>query len=216
MAILMSLHNIWCDKILDGSKTLEFRNNIGKQFKIGDTIYLYETSKNKGRQVIVGEVKIKDIQPIPRSKVGCYGLLPYYAQHIVEDKEISDAIMFAYNFDLPNYDGIFKMKWMFLPEALKKFKETGHLPDYIRMKEDEFEEYQQKSFKAQLVMEHCDEWLSSIGYYNECDETNYRNYIEVEDPIRYKTPLKLEDFKNLKGEKITKAPQSWCYVEELN
>lgn len=215
MAILMSLYNIWCDKILDGTKPLEFRNNIGKQFKIGETIYLYETSKNKGRKMVVGEVKIKDIKPIPKSRVGCYGLLPYYAQHIVKDEETKSAIMFAYNFELPNYDGIFKMKWMFLPESLKKFKETGKLPDYIRMDNDEFNDYEKKSFKAQLVMEDCDEWLKSIGYYNELDETNYKNYIELENPIRYSKPIPLENFRNLQGNKITRAPQSWCYVQKL-
>lgn len=215
MAILMSIHNVWCEKILNGTKTLEFRNNIGKNFSIGDTIYIYETFRNNGRKMVVGEVKIKDIKEIPKSRCGCYGLLPYYAQHIVTDKEIKKAIIDTYNIDLPNYDGIFKMKWMFLPKYLEKFKATGHLPDFMLMKDEEFKEYEEKSFKAQLVMEACDDWLRDIGYYNECDESYYKKYIEIELPLRYETPIPVENFKNLKGEKITKAPQSWCYVQRL-
>lgn len=214
MAILMSLYNIWCDKILDGSKPLEFRNNIGKQFKPGEIIYLYETSKNNGRKKVVGEVKIKDIKEIPKSKCGCYGFLPYFAENIIADKEIKDAIMYAYNFDLPNYDGIFKMKWMFLPKHLEHFKETGEFPNFFLMEEEELDDYEKKSSAAQSVLEECDNWLDSMGYYNEFYESYYKNYIEVETPIRYTTPLNLEDFVNLKDEKITKAPQSWCYVKE--
>ena len=39
MDILMSLHKKWADKIFDGSKTLEFRKKIGKDFKVGDIVY---------------------------------------------------------------------------------------------------------------------------------------------------------------------------------
>lgn len=214
MAILMSIHNVWCEKILNGTKTLEFRNNIGKNFLIGDTIYIYETFRNNGRKMVVGEVKIKDIKEIPKSRCGCYGLLPYYAQNIVTDEEIRKAIIDTYNFDLPDYDGIFKMKWMFLPKHLEKFKETGRLPDFMLMKPEEFDEYEKKSFKAQLVMEDCDDWLRDIGYYNECDESYYKKYIELELPQRYTTPIPVENFKNLQGEAIKKAPQSWCYVQK--
>lgn len=35
MNILMSIRKPWTDMILNGSKKLEFRNNIGKNFKIG-------------------------------------------------------------------------------------------------------------------------------------------------------------------------------------
>ena len=215
MAILMSIHNIWCEKILNGTKILEFRNNIGKNFSIGDTIYIYETFKNNGRKMVVGEVKIKDIKEIPKSKCGCYGLLPYYAQHIVTDEETKKAIIDTYNVVLPNYDGIFKMKWMFLPKYLEKFKATGRLPDFMLMKDEEFKEYEEKSFKAQLVMEDCDNWLRDIGYYNEYDETFYKKYIELEKPYRYKTPISIKNFKNLKGEILKKAPQSWCYVQKI-
>ena len=61
MDILMSLHKKWADKIFDGSKTLEFRKKIGKDFNVGDIVYIYETGKNGGKKQVVGDFTIKSI-----------------------------------------------------------------------------------------------------------------------------------------------------------
>lgn len=212
MSILMSMYNIWCNKILDGSKTVEFRNNIGKNFNIGETIYLYESGKNNGQKKIVGEVKIKDIKPIPKSKVGTYGMIEYYANNIITDKNLRDTIMYAYNYDLPNYDKSYRLDWMFLPWVLDELKAKNKLPDLFEMSQAERNDFFKKQKMARQIQEECDDWLRSIGYYNEYDETFYKNYIVLENPIKYSTPLELSDFKNLAGKDIKRAPQSWCYA----
>lgn len=212
MSILMSMYNVWCNKILDGSKPIEFRNNIGKNFNIGETIYLYESGKNNGQKKIVGEVKIKDIKSIPKSKVGTYGMIEYYANNIITDKKLRDTIMYAYNYDLPNYDKNYRLDWMFLPWVLDELKTKDKLPDLFGMPQAERNDFFKKQKKAQQIQEECDDWLRSIGYYNEYDETFYKNYIVLENPIKYSTPLELSDFKNLAGEDIKRAPQSWCYA----
>lgn len=212
MNVLMSLHNVWCDKILDGSKTLEFRNNIGKNFKIGDTVYLYETSKNKGRKLVVGQFKIKDIKKIQNTKIKSYSILPYYAKNIVKDKEIKNAILNIFDSDIVGNEEI-KISLMFCPEYLNDFKRTNKLPDVNILTKEESKKYFENLNKAKMVLKNCDEWLLSIGYYNGNYETNYKNYIEISEPIRYEKPLKLENFKNLNDEKIKRAPQSWFYVK---
>ena len=78
MDILMSLHKQWASKIFNKTKTLEFRKNIGKDFNVGDIVYIYETSKNNGRKMIVGQFTIKDIVKIDQSSgCGTYDLLPF-------------------------------------------------------------------------------------------------------------------------------------------
>ena len=215
MAVLMSLYNVWCNKILDGSKPLEFRNNIGKDFKVGEKIYLYETSKNNGRKKVVGEVIIKDIVKLQKSKMGFYNFLGYYVKNILKDKDLYKKVETVYEYDLPNYDAGYKFYWLFLPEVLDELKTHNKLPDYFDMTPEEAKRFRQLQEKAQKLIENCDDWLRSIGYYNEYEESFYKNYIEVTNPIKYTTPLELSDFKNLKGSPITRAPQSWCYVEDV-
>ena len=216
MAILMSLYNVWCNKILSGEKTVEFRNNIGKDFKKGDTIYLYETSKNKGRKKVVGEVTIKDIQPIPRSKVGTYGMLRYYISNILKDEDLLKQLDIALSYNIPGFDPIIKVDYMFMPDKMEeRFLNEDITSDIVNLMNFHTKEVNANLEKSQQLMTDCDNWLKDIGYYNECDETNYRNYIELENPICYEAPRDLSDFTNLKGVTINKAPQSWCYVNKL-
>lgn len=215
MCILMSLYNIWIEKILNNEKPLEFRNNIGKNFKKGEKIYLYETSKNKGRKMVVGEVLIKDIQEIKFSKIGSYGLIKYYAQNILKDKKVVESIEEIYKFDLPNYDPSYKLYYLFQPDVLQLIKDTDKLPELMKMSTEEYREYDNLQKKAISIIKGCDKWLNNIGYYNQYGETFYKNYIELEKPIRYKTPIPLSKFKNLNGDTIKRAPQSWCYVQDL-
>src|SRR5574344_406758 len=119
MAILMSMYNVWANKILNGTKPIEFRNNIGKNFAIGETIYVYESGKNKRQKKVVGEVKIKDIQSIKQSKVGCYGLLLYYVKNILKDNDIVDAMQKMYDIELPHYNPAIKLCYIFQPEVIE-------------------------------------------------------------------------------------------------
>lgn len=214
MAILMSLYNVWANKILSGDKPLEFRNNIGKDFKIGDKIYLYESSKNKGRKKVVGEVTIKDIVSLKKSKMGFYNFLGYYVKNILKDEDLYKKVQYIYEYNLPNYDVGYKFYWLFLPEVLDDIRDYDKIPDYLSMSPEQAKRYRELEDKAQFLIEDCDDWLRSIGYYNGNDESFYKNYIEVENPIIYTLPLELSDFENLKGEPIKRAPQSWCYVKE--
>lgn len=212
MRILMSLYNVWCDKLLDGTKTVEFRNNIGKDFKPGDTILLYESARNKGCKKIVGEVKIKSIGTIKRSRMGAYGMMEYYLENIKKDKDALKAFRYATSLDIKNYDGPFVASLMFCNDQLKDLVEKGKA-EITSLSNSKYEVYTQNRERAEQLLKECDEWLHTIGYYNKRDETRYKAYIEVKSPKRYKKPKELSSIKDLNGKVIEKAPQSWQYIQ---
>lgn len=215
MAILMSLYNVWCDKILNGEKPLEFRNNIGKDFAKGTKIYLYESGKNHGRKKVVGEVTIKDIKEIPFEKMGFYNFLGYYVENILKDEALLTRVKEIYDYDLPNYTHGYKFYFLYCPEVLDKLKMENKLPDLLSMSTKDANKQLKAEEKSQQLISDCDAWLSSIGYYNYNGESYYKNYIEIENPIRYKEPLDLSMFKGMDNKSITHAPQSWRYVQDL-
>ena len=61
-------------------------------------------------------------------------------------------------------------------------------------------------------MKECDDWLTTIGFYNDMEESYYRYGIEVTDIVRYSTAKQISDFTNLHGIPLAKAPQSFQYV----
>ncbi len=208
MAILMSLHKKWAHMILDGKKPFEFRKKIGKDWKAGDTVYIYETSKNGGSQKIVGKFVVKDVKAIQKCRLGCYSFLEYYCEHIIKDMEALAAVRTAYEKDVPGYNNSVKLTYLYLPEVLDSLINHKDLPySYYD------EEYQEKKEKGNALVEACDAWLSEIGFYDDYDESNYKYYIEVETPERFKEPLNLSDFKSREDKEITRPPQSWMYCK---
>ena len=212
MNILMSIRKPWTDMILNGSKTLEFRNNIGNNFETGSIVYVYESKSNKGLGKVVGEFKIKEIVNISKSKAGAYPFLLYYAENILKDKESVKAIEKIYDIELNNYDDSFKLYYIFNPEALEMIEKTDKSIDFLSMTKDEYSKYKEKEEKSMKIWKDCDEWLKYIGFYNDYGESNYKNYIEIYNYVKYDKPLELNNFKNQKGEIISRAPQSWCYT----
>lgn len=50
--------------------------------------------------------------------------------------------------------------------------------------------------------------LSAKQLYEYMGANDHLDFIEIEDPVIYETPKKLEDFG------LSRPPQSWCYVKE--
>lgn len=219
MDSLISIHNIWCNKIFNKEKFLEFRNNIGKDIHAGDKVYMYETYFNKGRKKVVGEFTIKSINPIFKnhSRLGCYSFLKIYAEKVVKDEELLKKVEKALSINLTGYYNDLVLNSLFVPEELE-YMEKYSLPMPTDF-ETSFKKYSDKSYleaknKADKLMKDCDDWLRNIGYYNDLDESNYKYMIEIENPIRYDNPIAISEFELLNGNKIKRAPQSWCYVKK--
>lgn len=215
MDILMSIHKVWIEKIFNKEKILEFRKSIGKNFKIGDTVYLYETSKNGGSKKVVGEFTIKDIVKLnKKSKIATYDLLPYYCLNIIKDEEAFEAVDKIFNIPLKNYNDAIKLSYIFNPHFIEYLRDTNNFPDLSKFSRDELNIYLKNQEKSSKLVKDCDNWLFNIGFYNEYWECYYKYYLEIDNVKKYDIPLDLSNFKNQKGEIILKASQSWCYCEK--
>lgn len=216
MDILMSLHKIWVDKILDGTKILEFRKSIGKDFNIGSTVYIYETAKNGGLQKVVGQFTIKDIVKLDgKSKVATFDLLPYYCKNVIKENDTLSVVNKAFSIELPNYNNSIKLSYIYNINFLESLRDTGSFPDLLKMSELEIKQYYSNQEKSKSLVSACDKWLTDIGFYNEYGESNYKYYIEIKDVVKFKKPLILTCFIGRNGKVIERAPQSWCYCNYL-
>lgn len=220
MDILYSLHKVWCDKIFDGTKTIEFRTKLPKELKCGTTLYLYETSKNGGCQKVVGECKVDYIINVLSENnewpyIGCVPFLEYYFRNInkndvVADKYKETASRFK-NFKKYKYGYV--LKYAFCEDELNYIEKTGDtidtwkIPDfnYVKKLLDEFD-------ISEKYMQEVDDWLEKIGFYNEYGETQYKYGIVLKDIKKYKTPISLCKFKDKDGKIVKRPPQSYMYV----
>lgn len=211
----MALHNNWANMILNGSKPLEFRNSIGKDFEIGNRVYIYETSKYGGRKKVVGEFKIKDIVKIPKAKCGTYFFLEYFCKNIKKDDEALKAVRKIYSINLEHYDNSLKLSYIFLPEIVEAINKDDSAPDILNMSREEFNRFNTLQDKSIALTKECDNWLSSIGFYDEYGESYYNYYIEIKDTVAYDTPLDLSNFEGADGKIISTPPQGFRYCKKI-
>ena len=215
MDILMSLHKKWANKLLDGSKILEFRKRIGKDFKVGDIVYIYETGKNGGKKQIVGDFTIKSIVKIDQSSgCGTYDLLPYYCKNVLKDLDALEAVMKAYSIELSHYKDSIKLSYIYNVNFLEALRDTDNFPFLLNLSREEQNAYYEGQEKTKKLIDSCEDWLRNIGYYNEFEETYYNYYLEVENVHKYENSLSLDNFLNKENKPITVAPQSWCYCSK--
>lgn len=221
MDTIYSIHNVWINKIFSGIKTIEFRKSLPKTLKAGDKIYFYETGKNKGRKMIVGECEIDYIINILSKDgewpiCGCYPFLEYYFENIKKDVDIAKQYEkvkkeFEYKFD--NYRYGFVSKYAFSEENLASLRETGKSIDFWEVKDfEKLNKYFKDLEKGEGYEKECDEWLTNIGLYDECGETTYKYGIVLKNITKYNKPKSISEFKDRNGNLIKKAPQSWMYT----
>lgn len=214
MDVLLSMHKEFCDLIFEGKKPLEFRTKQITKLKKGDIVYIYETYRHKGQKKVVGKATVKNTFKIKNSKMGFYSFMGYYVENILKDKELLEKVNYIYNYDLPNYDPAYKFNFLYTPETLDMLKETNSLPNYLALSPEKNKELFALEKKSRNLIKDCDNWLKTIGYYNIEEVSFYTFCIELENPIRYKTPLDISSFRNSNGDIISKAPQSWYYVRK--
>ena len=212
MNIIISIHNIWANKIFSGEKTLEFRNNLPRNIKPGDKVYIYETYKNFGRKMVVGYFTIKKAYPIPKcGRCGYTSFIQYWAKEIVKDEELSKLIDRCANIKMNHHYQDIVYSYMYCDEVLDYMEKNHDMPELgIR-------EYMDKTFlanrdKSEKITRDCDHWLETIGYYNDCCESYYSHVFEISNPVRFNNPIPISEFLNPQNKNIEKAPQSWCYT----
>lgn len=220
MNVMYSLYKHWCDMILSGKKPLEFRTKLPKDMKPGTKIYLYETKKHGGAGCIVGECTVQDIIPVLSEDgkwpiCGNFPFLEYYCEAILKDEAMAKHIRMCkaeFKGKPENYRYGYITKYMFSPESLESLRQTGAPIDLMKL-DIEARDKVLRDFAVADKLEHaCDEWLETIGFYNEYGETSYRYGLVLTNPIRYNKPKHITDFVNPKGERIQTPPQSYCYA----
>ena len=205
MNILMSVRKHWIDMIKDGSKKLEFRNRIGKEFKIGNTIYFYESGKD-GKKKITCSAKIKSITKIEHQKCDTVLFVDYYLKNVIKNEFYLKEWEKTKEIDLPGYSSFIKLSNMFCSDYIKLLSEG---------KRDEYEydtENLKKKDLSNKISDDIDNWLYNIGYWNSLGETNYNYAIELCDVEE--VDLNLSDF-TCNGKVISRPPQSYLYCEKI-
>lgn len=222
--IMYSIHKIWNDKIFSGEKTLEFRTKLPKDLKPGTKIYLYETKKGKGCGKVVGECRVNNIIPVLSDTgewpaYGCYPFMEYFFNNVVGDFELADyigKIKEEFKDKFANYKHGFILHYVMSEENLDSIRKSGLPINTWKI----CDITQVNKILADLeasdkLIEMCDEWLKSIGYYNDIDECYYKWGLVLGEVIKYEKSIPASNFVNKNGERIKKGPQSYCYAERL-
>lgn len=220
MDVMYSLYKLWTDMILSGQKPLEFRTKLPKELKPGTKIYLYETRKHGGAGAVVGECTVSDIIPVLSEEgkwpiCGNYPFLEFFCENVLNDAVMAEHIRMCkteFKGKPENYRYGYLTKYMFSPESLDSLRETGHPIDIMQLTIPQRDKILKDFAVAEKLELACDDWLTSIGFYNSCGETNYRFGLVLANPIRYANPKPISDFTNTKGERIEAPPQSYCYA----
>lgn len=219
MNIILSMYSHWSQMILDGKKPLEFRTRLPKDFHAGDTVYLYETAKYHGARAVVGECIVDDIIPMlsPDGKYPLYGAYPfitYWLEHIKGDKAMADKYRelqkeaVAYT----NYRYGFILGYAQSDAELQSLRSTGSLLDLWELDPQHAAPILRDNEVSKNLIGQCDEWLSTIGLYNDYEETSYRYGIVLKDAKRYNAAVPISAFADQNGNPITRPPQSWMYT----
>ena len=219
MNIIISLYKHWSDMILSGEKTLEFRTRLPKDFHIGEKIYFYETSRQNGRKMVVGEATVKDIISVCNKDgkwpmVGCYPFTEYYFSEIKKDEKMYNLYKSLKEElgNLKQYKYGYLMGYFQSPKEIQSLRENGSLIDTFKLSNKEAWEVIDANNKSDRTAQEIDDWLTKIGFYNKYEETNYKYAYVLDNIIKYEKPKNISEFKNKNGEIIKNPPQSYIYT----
>lgn len=185
-AVLISIQPKYAQAIASGAKTIEVRKTRPKlqpPFKV----YIYET---KGYDTLFYKKPAKLC-------VGGGAIIGEFICDKIDTYEIE-----GYDSTNKYYQSISKVY----------YDEDGDSLSCLQVSNDMEREEQQKSYllkKSQLTFD-------EIGQYV-CGKKEFNFYIffgwHITDLVIYDTPRKLSEYRRAGGKPITRAPQSWCYVE---
>lgn len=211
-SIMMSLRPRWAAQILIGEKPFEFRSVLPKRLLAGDTIYLYETGYQGGRKAVVGECLVKSIIKLTNDKgefpcFGSYHFIDWYAEHIAKDPDAALMFAEAKKYNLENYKWGSHITFALCPEAMAYIK-AGKYPDPY----DKHISHYSSDKRSRGLIDSCDLWLRSMGFYDWDDKSYWKYAIEIDSPQEYSQPNSLSAFfKADSDETIKTPPQSWMY-----
>lgn len=185
---------------------LLFGNNLNENMNKCSKIYICNNEK------IIAECTFEEVKEIKHSKLGVTNFIVFWADKIKKDKKLVEDLELALKFNLPGYDKSLNLSYMYNLWCLDTLKNTGNMPMLIYLSQEEFHSYIKNQDKADEIIEECDKWLDSLGFYNENDESFFKKYIAISNIIVYNKYKELSDFKNKNNETILTPPKNWCYT----
>lgn len=229
MAIMYPIYKQFIDLMIDGDildcrdrnsvagrlcrfkKDFEFRTRLPKDLKAGDKVYIYEPKKHGGSGKIVAEFTVGKIIRCDYP-FGAFPFIVHFCRDILKNEDYAKKFERAVKVDLPQYKAGFAMKYALDDESMDCIEKTKDVPDIITYLYDRsrFENIDE----SERVWKWTDSYLSKIGLYNDCGESNYKFAIEILNPVRYNTPKDLSEFTKTDGSLVEKAPQSFVYVND--
>lgn len=221
MDIIISIYRHWSNMIFDGKKPLEFRTKLPNDISIGDTIYIYETAKHGGARAVVGKCKIKNIINVLRDDgkwptFGCYPFIDYFCEHIKKDEKSAKIYRdvkaeFLYKFE--NYKHGYIIDFAFCEEELEHIRKCGKPIDLWQIADyDKVQSILKKNEISHNLIKECDDWLTKIGFYNECLESYYKYAFVLDEIEKFDKPILITDFLDKNNNPISRPPQSWMYT----
>ena len=213
MNCILSIQKKYADLIFDGIKPFEFRNVLPK-LKKNDVVFLYETKKT-GCGKIVGFFTVDSIHKIDynNTKIGTYLFIDTYAKMFCSEK-VQESVRKVKNVELENYYNSYALDFLFEDDIVEKMIETHQPPqrEFAQKTQEELKKYNNLKQKQTNFLRDCDNWLTKIGFYNENQESTWKYQINIKNSLRFQKPRDIEQFRLKNGEKLTKGPQSFCYV----
>ena len=229
LGILMSIHKDYIEKIFSGFKPFAFRKSLPKDFGVGTKLYFYETSKNGGRKMVVGEATVSDYFYLLSKDgkypcFGAYNFIEYYMEKIKGDKETADkyrSVKEEFKDKFENYKYGFIINYALSEENLENIREKGQPINTWEMAGNYINNPLLSKIlndvdRSSKYITECDEWLEKLGFYDRYGESDWKYAIKLDDVIEYKEPILLSDLNDRNGVSITRAPQSWMYCEIKN
>lgn len=217
MSIILPIQRPFTNLIFSGVKPVEFRNRLPRLLKIGDRIFIYESKCKNGKGKVVGFADVKDIQEIDKGvRYGAYILSQYYLPLYGTSEEI-DAYSKVKAIQIEGVKKGFAIQNIMEDKMLDFFMKNKR-----QMNINELQSYlsnNQNQLKAKMSSEFnekVDEWGERIGFYDKYGESHWRYAILLENPTLYDLPKEISEFKNLDGITIRTAPQSFCYVKDMD
>ncbi len=216
-SILISIHPKWCELIANGKKTVEVRKNKPK-LEVPLKCYIYCTKKREiHKHIFYGYEYSKSTKDYlvlipPIYRIGGENMA-FIAPPIINEQSANNILNgkvigeFVCD-EIKTYDGDFWGDETYESTIHERCELSDGGFECVLIANNEQDDYE----NIPLLRESCLTWKELRKYVGEDFHTFYT--LHISNLKVYENPKELSDFTNLQGEKITRAPQSWCYVRK--
>lgn len=211
-AVMISIHPKWCELIANGKKTVEVRKTKPK-LETSFKVYIYCTNTPKHHHLY-------DLRPYNKSgkiKLGC---VQHNSTSLVASNYINGKVIGYFVCDKVEQICCRTVPYRktnnlgyehFLDNGVYQVDGFEYGPDNAVVFERNDIKYIDTMFKNEELAEMC---LTPQQLYKYIGLGNDGYAWHISNLVIYDKPKELSEFINLKGEPITRAFQSWGYVEE--